>query len=131
MLPSLDAIILSPGPGTPVKESDFGFNSKLIREANIPILGVCLGHQGIGTTFGAKLIHAPNIKHGQVCEIAHTSTGIFKDLPQKFKGVRYNSLVLDTEGKTAYCLYIIVKLQLTSIIRLRSPARVGTYSMDF
>ncbi|KAL1956642.1 hypothetical protein VTO42DRAFT_6989 [Malbranchea cinnamomea] len=97
ILPSLDAVILSPGPGTPLKESDFGFNSRLIREANIPILGICLGQQGIGTTFGAKLIHAPNIKHGQVCRISHTGVGIFKGLPQGFKGVRYNSLVLDTE----------------------------------
>ncbi|EFW20914.1 Protein phosphatase PP2A regulatory subunit B [Coccidioides posadasii str. Silveira] len=97
ILPSLDAIILSPGPGTPTKESDFGFNSKLIKESNIPILGICLGHQGIGTTFGAKIIHTPNIKHGQVCRIGHTDVGIFKNLPQEFKGVRYNSLVLDSK----------------------------------
>lgn len=98
ILPYLDAIILSPGPGTPNKVSDFGFNSELIKEADIPILGICLGHQGIGTAFGAKIIHAPNIKHGQVCKINHTSSGIFKDLPQEFEGVRYNSLVLDING---------------------------------
>ncbi|KAM5439290.1 para-aminobenzoate synthase, (PABA) [Microsporum ferrugineum] len=94
VLPHLDAVILSPGPGSPEKESDFGFNSKLIREVNIPILGICLGHQGIGTAFGAKIIHAPNIKHGQVCKISHTGTGIFAGLPEQFDGVRYNSLVL-------------------------------------
>lgn len=98
-MPSLDAVILSPGPGNPNKVSDFGFNSRLIREANIPILGICLGHQGIGTTFGAKIIHAPNIKHGQVCKVSHTNVGILRDLPQRFDGVRYNSLVLDIEGR--------------------------------
>lgn len=100
LLPSLDAIIISPGPGSPTRESDFGFNSRLIQEVDIPVLGICLGHQGVGTTFGAKLVHARNIKHGQVCGISHTGVGIFKGLPQEFKGVRYNSLVLDTEGKS-------------------------------
>ncbi|EGE03538.1 para-aminobenzoate synthase [Trichophyton equinum CBS 127.97] len=94
VLPHLDAIILSPGPGSPDKESDFGFNSRLIREVNIPVLGICLGHQGIGTAFGAKIIHAPNIKHGQVCKIHHNKTGIFEGLPEQFEGVRYNSLIL-------------------------------------
>ncbi|OAL69221.1 para-aminobenzoate synthase PabaA [Trichophyton violaceum] len=98
VLPHLDAIILSPGPGSPDKESDFGFNSRLIKEANIPILGICLGHQGIGTAFGAKIIHAPNIKHGQVCKIHHNKTGIFEGLPEQFEGVRYNSLVLPFNG---------------------------------
>jgi anthranilate/para-aminobenzoate synthase component II len=92
-------VILSPGPGRPDRESDFGFNSKLIQESNIPILGVCLGHQGIGTSFGAKIIHAPNIKHGQVSQISHRNTGVLKDLPQHFSGVRYNSLVLDPSSK--------------------------------
>jgi para-aminobenzoate synthetase len=98
ILPSLDAIILSPGPGTPTREADFGFNSKLIKEANIPILGICLGHQGIGTTFGANIIHTPNIKHGQVCQVHHNDVGVLKGLPQQFDGVRYNSLVLDING---------------------------------
>ncbi|KAF4333980.1 para-aminobenzoate synthase [Fusarium beomiforme] len=97
ILPHLDAIILSPGPGTPHREADFGFNSRLIREANIPILGICLGHQGIGTTFGANIIHTPNIKHGQICQIHHKDNGILRGLPQRFDGVRYNSLVLDIE----------------------------------
>ncbi|KAL2812982.1 ADC synthase [Aspergillus granulosus] len=95
LLPFLDAIILSPGPGSPEREADFGFNSRLIREANVPILGICLGHQGIGTTFGARIIHTPNIKHGQICQVSHKGIGVLKDLPQGFDAVRYNSLVLD------------------------------------
>ncbi|OCK79549.1 ADC synthase [Lepidopterella palustris CBS 459.81] len=98
VLPSVDAIILSPGPGRPDRTSDFGFNSRLIKEANIPILGVCLGHQGIGTSFGANIIHAPNIKHGQASQIIHTNSGVLKNLPQRFDAIRYNSLVLDFEG---------------------------------
>jgi para-aminobenzoate synthetase len=114
----VDAIILSPGPGRPDRVKDFGFASTLIREANIPILGVCLGqscnaifwfptqstanietgHQGIGTTFGANIIHAPHIKHGQSSNIGHVATGVLKGLPQKFASIRYNSLVLDFEG---------------------------------
>ncbi|KAJ6441382.1 para-aminobenzoate synthase [Purpureocillium lavendulum] len=98
ILPSLDAIILSPGPGTPERESDFGFNTRLLQEIRIPILGICLGHQGIGTSFGAKIVHTPNIKHGQICKIHHRGVGVLKDLPQGFDGVRYNSLVLDTDS---------------------------------
>ncbi|KAJ0426733.1 ADC synthase [Aspergillus carlsbadensis] len=94
LLPSLDAIILSPGPGSPEREADFGFNSRLIAEANIPILGICLGHQGIGTAFGARIIHTPNIKHGQICQVSHKGIGVLQDLPQGFDAVRYNSLVL-------------------------------------
>ncbi|KAL2265890.1 hypothetical protein VTJ83DRAFT_6990 [Remersonia thermophila] len=97
LLPSLDAIILSPGPGTPERESDFGFNSRLIKEVDIPILGICLGHQGIGTSLGATIINTPNIKHGQTAEIHHKAIGVLRDLPQRFWGVRYNSLVLDIE----------------------------------
>lgn len=66
---------------------------------NVPILGVCLGHQGIGTSFGANIIHAPNIKHGQASQIIHTNLGVLKNLPQYFDAIRYNSLVLDFEGE--------------------------------
>jgi para-aminobenzoate synthetase len=96
ILPSFDAVILSPGPGRPDHEADFGFNSQLIREADIPILGICLGHQGIGTSLGARIMHAPHIKHGQVSRIQHDSSGLFEGLPQDFDAVRYNSLVLDS-----------------------------------
>lgn len=98
IVPHLDAIILSPGPGRPDRESDFGFNTQLIREANIPILGICLGHQGIGTSFGARIVHAPNIKHGQISKIHHTNAGVLRALPQGFDAVRYNSLVLAIDG---------------------------------
>ena len=99
ILPCYDAIILSPGPGRSDNDADFGFNSRLIRDADVPILGVCLGHQGIGTSFGAKIIHAPHIKHGQVSRIQHDGSGLFNGLPQDFAGVQYNSLVLETSSK--------------------------------
>lgn len=101
-MPFFDAIILSPGPGRPDVEADFGFNSHLIREAKIPILGICLGHQGIGTSFGADISHARNIKHGQVSQISHDGTGILEGIPQRFDAVGYNSLVLDLSCKFAF-----------------------------
>ena len=103
ILPKYDAIILSPGPGRPDHEADFGFNSQLIREAEIPILGICLGHQGIGTSYGAQIIHAPHIKHGQVSHIQHDGSGLFEGLPQNFEGVQYNSLLLDLKSKMCSC----------------------------
>jgi para-aminobenzoate synthetase len=117
LLPSLDAIILSPGPGSPEREADFGFNSRLITEANIPILGICLGHQGIGTTFGARIIHTPNIKHGQICQVSHKGIGVLKDLPQGFDAVRYNSLVLGYDST-----YLSPMVE-SPLIRCRSPVR--------
>ena len=108
IIPELDAIILSPGPGRPDKKSDFGFNSKLIKEANIPILGICLGHQGIGMTFGAKIIHATNIKHGQISKVSHSNTGILRGLPQKFDAGRYNSLILVAESETLISKLLII-----------------------
>ncbi|KAI9803141.1 MAG: Protein phosphatase PP2A regulatory subunit B [Piccolia ochrophora] len=95
VLPEIDAIILSPGPGRSDRIQDFGFNEELLRTVNIPVLGICLGHQGIGTAYGQHIIGAPDIKHGQVSEIFHNDRGILKALPQGFTAVRYNSLLLD------------------------------------
>ena len=65
----------------------------------MPVLGICLGHQGIGTSYGAKIVHAPHIKHGQVSRIQHDGSGLFEGLPQGFDGVQYNSLILDADCK--------------------------------
>ena len=102
ILPQFDAIILSPGPGRPDHEADFGCNSQLIRNADVPILGICLGHQGIGTALGARIIHAPHIKHGQVSRIHHDGSGLFEGLPEGFEGVQYNSLVLDPDSELTW-----------------------------
>lgn len=89
-----EAILLSPGPGRP---EDAGCMMDLIRLAagRIPLLGVCLGHQALGSVFGAEVVHAKRIMHGKISEIDHDGKGIFAGLPQKFKVVRYHSLALD------------------------------------
>ena len=90
-----EAIILSPGPGRP---SEAGIMPELIRSAadrEIPLLGVCLGHQGIGEAFGAKVIPAKAIMHGKISSIAHDGKGLFDGIKGEFSAVRYHSLALD------------------------------------
>jgi anthranilate synthase component 2 len=92
-----DAIVLSPGPCTP-KEA--GICLDLIKAAggNVPILGVCLGHQAIGEAFGGKVVLAPKPVHGKLSEIRHDGTGIFRGINSSFKATRYHSLVIERES---------------------------------
>ncbi|WPM32134.1 aminodeoxychorismate/anthranilate synthase component II [Hydrogenobacter sp. T-2] len=89
-----DAIVISPGPCTP-KEA--GISVDVIREfyREIPILGVCLGHQSIGYAFGARIVRAKRLMHGKTSQITHTGEGIFEGLKNPFTAVRYHSLVID------------------------------------
>ena len=91
-----DAIVISPGPCTP-KEA--GISVDVIKRfyKEIPILGVCLGHQSIGYAFGAKIVRAKRLMHGKTSQIFHTGEGIFKNLKNPFTAVRYHSLVIDRE----------------------------------
>lgn len=91
-----DKILISPGPGRP---EDAGITEELIGElgANIPILGVCLGHQAIGDVFGAKVVHAPTLMHGKTSEIFHDGKSVFEGIEDGFTATRYHSLVLDPE----------------------------------
>ncbi|MHC4840572.1 MAG: anthranilate synthase component II [Planctomycetota bacterium] len=87
-------ICLSPGPGRP---EDAGLMPELISRfaGEIPILGVCLGMQGICQHFGGNIIHAPELVHGKTSTITHDGTGLFKDLPSTFAVTRYHSLCVD------------------------------------
>jgi anthranilate synthase/aminodeoxychorismate synthase-like glutamine amidotransferase len=87
-------IVISPGPGTP---EDSGICVDVIRRfaGEIPILGVCLGHQAIGVAFGGKVIRAPEIMHGKTSRIHHDSKTIFRALPQDFAATRYHSLIVE------------------------------------
>jgi anthranilate synthase component 2 len=94
------AIILSPGPGRP---EDAGICVELIKNVgkDIPILGVCLGHQAIVIAFGGKVIQAPEIVHGKADMISHHQQGIYRDLPKPFKAGRYHSLMADKNSLPA------------------------------
>ncbi len=91
-----DAIVISPGPGNPLNHEDFGVCTSILSTLSktISTLGVCLGHQGIGAEFGFKIVPAKEIRHGKCSEIIHTSSRLFLDIPQKFRGARYHSLVI-------------------------------------
>ncbi len=92
-----DAIILSPGPGTPEDKKYFGICSDVITNLgpSIPILGVCLGHQGIIHAFGGKVVNAKNVRHGKTSTIKHNSDTLFTNVKNPFKATRYHSLVGD------------------------------------
>ena len=88
-----DAVLISPGPGRP---EDGGVSLEVIRRlaGEVPILGVCLGHQCIGQAFGAQIVAAPHLMHGKTSEIHHDGIGIYADLPNPFVATRYHSLVV-------------------------------------
>lgn len=85
-------ILISPGPGRP---ESAGISVELIRSAgDIPILGVCLGHQAIAQAFGAQIVGAETLMHGKTSEIGHDGSGVFSELPNPFTATRYHSLVV-------------------------------------
>ena len=89
-----DAVVISPGPCTP---REAGVSVPLIQRfaGEIPILGVCLGHQAIGAAFGGAIVRAPRVMHGKTSPIHHDRRGVFAGLPDPFDATRYHSLVID------------------------------------
>ena len=95
-----DRIVLSPGPGHPADPSYFGVCRRVILELGptIPILGVCLGHQGIIQAFGGRVVRAERVVHGKTSHVYHDGRGILAGLPQRFRAMRYHSLVGARDG---------------------------------
>ncbi len=92
-----DGIIISPGPCSP---TEAGISNKTIQHfaPKIPVLGVCLGHQCLGESFGGTVIQADEIRHGKTSMIHHNNTGLFQGLPNPFQAIRYHSLIVEKES---------------------------------
>jgi para-aminobenzoate synthetase len=89
-----DAFVLSPGPGRPERWHDFGVCRDILRYSEVPVLGICLGHQGIGNLLEGDVAGAPQPMHGRLSNVRHRGTGIFAGVPQDFSVVRYHSLAI-------------------------------------
>lgn len=92
-----EKIVISPGPCTP---HEAGISVPVIKHfaGNIPILGVCLGHQSIGEAFGGKIIRAKRVMHGKISAIHHEGKGVFRGIENPFNATRYHSLVIEKES---------------------------------
>ncbi|KAG0234714.1 hypothetical protein BGW41_001034 [Actinomortierella wolfii] len=128
ILPFIDQIILSPGPGRPERPEDFGICRQILQTTTIPVFGVCLGHQGIGIAHGAKVTYGAEPVHGQIAQIEHTGSSVFTGLPQRLEAVRYHSLVIQEDSlpddliPTAWCYS-------TPLIPQKGPALVDQSAM--
>lgn len=91
---AFDNIVLSPGPGHPARARDFGICRAALEHADVPILGVCLGHQGLAEAAGGLVAEADEPVHGRLSRVFHDGTGVFAGLPQGFAAVRYHSLTV-------------------------------------
>src|SRR5690349_15288160 len=89
-----DNVVISPGPGRPDRAADFGVCADAIRHCERPLLGVCLGLQGIGWVEGGRVERAPEPMHGRVVAVDHDGSGIFAGIPSPFQATRYHSLAL-------------------------------------
>ncbi|MHB1063246.1 MAG: aminodeoxychorismate/anthranilate synthase component II [Georgenia sp.] len=109
-LDGFDGVLVSPGPGTPQEAGAALEVIEACAERELPMLGVCLGHQALGQVFGAVVTHAPELMHGKTSLVRHDGTGVFDGLPSPFTATRYHSLavvrdtvpdVLEITGETA------------------------------
>ncbi|MEM1385895.1 MAG: aminodeoxychorismate/anthranilate synthase component II [Pseudomonadota bacterium] len=114
-------IVLSPGPRTP---QEAGICVELVQHAptEVPVLGVCLGHQAIGAAFGAPVSRCHEVLHGKLSTITHDGAGIFRDLPQGFDVTRYHSLTLE-EATMPDALQVTARAQSGVVMGVRHRAR--------
>lgn len=123
------AMVISPGPCTP---EESGYCVPLIRQMapSVPILGVCLGHQCIGTAFGIPVLHAPVPVHGQSSEVYHEKHPLFSGISNPFSAARYHSLVLPERGSDIYPLDLIAWTE-TGINMGIAHCQYPTYGVQF
>ncbi|WP_086559791.1 aminodeoxychorismate synthase component I [Streptomyces africanus] len=93
-LAEVDAVVLSPGPGTPERAADFGICRELVERCELPLLGICLGHQGVALAHGAAVVRAPEPRHGRLSPVLHHGDELFRGIPSPFEVVRYHSLAV-------------------------------------
>ena len=113
-----DRIVISPGPGFPC---DAGISLELIRQlgAEIPLLGICLGHQAIGEAYGGRVVHAPELMHGKTSMIYHHGDHpVFADVPNPFEATRYHSLIVE-EATLPESLVVTARARSGEIMGLR------------
>ncbi len=112
-----ERIVISPGPCTP---DEAGITLQLIARlgGNVPILGVCLGHQAIGQAFGGRIVRARHVMHGKVSRIRHDGKGVFAGVPDDFIATRYHSLVIE-RGSVPDCLAVTAESEDGEIMGVR------------
>lgn len=127
-----DRIIISPGPGSPDDPHYFGICSAVIEEfgPRIPLLGVCLGMQGIVHVFGGTICKAKLPVHGKVSAVSHSSTGLFKDMPNNLEVMRYHSLIAEN-ASLPECLSITAKIEETHEIMAVKHKDYPIYGIQF
>jgi para-aminobenzoate synthetase component II len=112
-----ERIVISPGPCTP-KEAGISVDTIKRLAGNIPILGVCLGHQSIGEAFGGEVVRAERLMHGKTSMIRHDQQTIFRNLPNPFEATRYHSLIVRRETLPS-CLEVSAETAEGEIMGLR------------
>ncbi len=127
-------IVLSPGPGRPDNPRDFGVCRDILlaaAELAAPILGVCLGHQGIAVAYGGRAVQAPRIVHGKASEMVITADSpLFEGLPPRFAAMRYHSLVAD-EATLPDCLTVTARDAVEGIIMALQHRDLPVYGVQF
>ncbi|MBW1675494.1 MAG: aminodeoxychorismate/anthranilate synthase component II [Deltaproteobacteria bacterium] len=112
-----ERLVISPGPGVP---QSAGITVPMIQRfyQRVPILGVCLGHQAVGVSFGGGVVRSARLMHGKVSRIYHDGRGVFRDVPDPFTATRYHSLAVESESLPS-CLEISAKAEDGEIMGLR------------
>jgi para-aminobenzoate synthetase len=128
-LPHFDAIVISPGPGHPACAADFGLCAQAYR-CGLPVLGVCLGHQGLALAFGGTVHRAPVVMHGRLSSIVHDGGGLFEGVPSPVSVVRYHSLLVDGASLPS-CLCVTARTADDGLVMAMQHATRPIYGVQF